>query len=533
MRVINVYPIDTCIKRFFIEVCAPTGLFQVSGPLGRKRGEVSYPAKWVLFMALINSNIRQRLVDGQFVAEREAREHPCGVFKFAIRLESAVFTNRLDALLQLIDALNTPSVNWASVTGPFGVGKTSLSRALAECVPVENIIWLETPVDVEQFAAHLAKAFHQPDVNLFEAIRHVNQHTLVVLNRAHLLLTTQGRWQLPDQHRPIVQALLQNGHCRVVWSGEQEPPADVPIPVKIPLGALAKLDVKALLQRVLAPYPEGMHNRLLQLTQGHPWRVRLLWRVLKSSQPVTLLNTLLATSGQLEERLLATHAAHWSPDVQTLLCLLAASDYPLSLAQLQHGLKAAYPGSLLDLATQIEQSELTPFIQRVTPVQLAHNRQALAGLALYQLVPQATAWLKQQPLPWAQGQRGLKAIWQLGLEHPSTATHIGIRRLRKALQDCDVHGAASLHKTDTGGTLVMGDTLPQLQKQLQVAISQGLVSQQLELLEAMAMTFQHQHQWQDATRVLQHTLSLAQITENPQWALRAKERLHQLIAQEQ
>ena len=496
-------------------------------------------------MALISNSIRQRLADGQFVAEREAREHPCGVFKFAIRLESAVFTNRLDALLQLIDALNNPSVNWASVNGSFGVGKTSLSRALAECVPVEQIIWLETPVDSDQFASHLAKAFHQPDVNLFEAIRHINQHTLVILNRAHLLLNAQGRWQLPDQHKPIIQALLHNGHCRVVWCGEQNPPADVPVPVKIVLGPLAKPDVKALLQRVLAPYPDGMHSRLLQLTQGHPWRVRLLWRVLKSSQPVTLLNTLLASSGLLEERLLANYSANWSPDVQTLLCLLAASDYPLSQAQLQHGLKAAYPGSLLDLPALIEQSELTPFIQRATPVQLAFNRQALPGLALYQLVPLAAMWLKQQALPWTDGQRGLKAIWELGLEHPSTASHIGIRRLRKALQDCDVLDSKTDPKSDPksdnksdpklekGGTLILGDTLPQLQRQLQLAISQGLVSQQLELLEAMAMTYQHQHQWQDATRLLQHTLSLAQITENAQWASRAKDRLQQLIAQNQ
>jgi hypothetical protein len=482
-------------------------------------------------MVLISSLVRQRLADGQFVAERQTREHPLGMFKLAIRLESAVFTNRLDILLQLIDALNSPTVGWAAITGTFGMGKTSLARALAECVPVEQTIWLETPVDVDQFGVHLAKAFHQPDVNLFEAIRAIQQPTLVVLNRAHHLLNAGNRWHLPEQHKPIIQALLQNPCCRVVWCGETLPPTDVTLPVQLPLEPLAKTAVKDLLQRVLTPYPESMHSRLIQLTQGHPWRVRLLWRVLKASQPVMMLNTLLSASGQMEERLLAAYLADCTPDELTLMALLTESPYPLSLAQLQHGLTAARPGCCLTAETAVEQSPLTPFVQRITPVQLAYNRATLSSVSLYQLAPLVSPWLKNQGLPWQDAQRGLTAIWEWGLEHPATAAHIGTRRLRKALQD----GKLSMENptANTEGTLILGDTLPILQRQLQVAIRQGHVSQQLELLEAMATCYQQQRQWQDATRVLQHTLSLAQITDQTQWVQRAKGHLQQLLAQPQ
>jgi hypothetical protein len=513
---------------------------------------------------LISQNVKNRLAAGQFVCDRTQREHPQGFFKQYVRLEQAVFTNRLTDLLQVIDWLNDPNIPWVSVTGAFGAGKTSFARALAECLPIEQLIWLDTPYDADQFSAHLARAFRQAGSSLFDSIKALSTPHLFIINQADNLLTPQGRLSIAE-HKTILDALLASPHARVLWLGEQPPPANsLPLSVQLALPPLKKADVTRLIQRVMANVAPHQQEGLIRLTHGHPWRVRLLWRWLKQQNqfsrktPVApSIAQLLQAEGSLEIRLLAQQADDWSAEVMAVLAMLSLSQHPLTRLQIHTGLKAVFPAMKVDLLNVLEQTGLIPFIPRTIPAQLGYGGVNADELALYRLAPPIRVWLKQQPLPWHDAQRALVALWQYTLEHPDTDHHMGTRWIRKTLLDLqqashsqDLQHQMVLGKMGTGqmGPSQMGKgqmgkgqmgkgqqaDIEQIKAQLNLAIQNGMVLQQLEWLTWLAQAYQQHQQWAEATSTLHHCRSLAQLSHGhiggqaTLWAENATTQLQQL-----
>jgi hypothetical protein len=490
---------------------------------------------------LFSPTVRQRLQNGQFVANRQQRNHPLGLFKTCIRLETAIFTNRLPQLLQALDALNDPTVGWLAIVGQSGLGKTSLARALSECVNLEQVVWLETPVDAEQFATHLCRAFRQPDLNVFDAITAIQQPTLIIINRAHHLLTASGRWQYAEQHTAVLQALLANPCCRVVWVGQQSPyTIGLPTPKPLALPPLSKKDVRQLLHRVLPVTLSATdHNQLVGLTQGHPWRVRLLWRVLKegantanTALPSPLIQSVLATDNNtpLEQAVLAAVCPQWTDTAWALLSVLAHSPYPLTVQQLQLALASAFPGCGQSLLPLLEQSSLTPFIPRLIPVQMAHHHSQLPAITQYQLAGLALPWVVAQPQyqPVA-ALKGLMAVWQHALQQPSTCPHLGQRWVRKTLhqlQQAQQQPAKQVVPSQTATP-----QLATLQNALQQAITQGHVVKQLELLAQLAHAHMGLHNPLAAKQTWHHAASLAGLMHQPDWQAKVAEGLASMTAE--
>lgn len=104
----------------------------------------------------ISTKIIERLENGSFVAVRtengptahpgqRRRLSPLAIIKRCIRYEPYVFQHRKPLILQLAHGLNHPSKKIALVSGPQGIGKTSLARGLIELMGSRNeqVLWFD------------------------------------------------------------------------------------------------------------------------------------------------------------------------------------------------------------------------------------------------------------------------------------------------------------------------------------------------------------------------------------------------------
>jgi tetratricopeptide (TPR) repeat protein len=80
------------------------------------------------------------------------------VAKRCIKYVPQVLDDRKTEVLNLVEGLNSPFVRWFLLSGPYGSGKTSLLRGLAELLssnPATQVLWFELPAS--QNALHLCQ----------------------------------------------------------------------------------------------------------------------------------------------------------------------------------------------------------------------------------------------------------------------------------------------------------------------------------------------------------------------------------------
>lgn len=418
-------------------------------------------------LLFVQPGVLQRVVDGRFVPERQAKPgpltlddrrdtlSPLAVTKRCIRYIPRVFANRRPQVVEIAQGLNSPQTKVVFITGGQGSGKTSLARGVVELMGggPEQLLWFDTHRhtqvdDILQFffdyIPYVCHALQQAEPNtrptksmggdplaeletLLIQLAHVP--LLVVLDNVENLVNEEHR--LTSQPlKETLNFLLSFPNIKLMLLGERMPEADLSnrsgALLEIKLSGLSEADMGQALDPKAREDAPLLHD-LFQKTWGMPWLVHvLLYLQQKSQVDLEDLNELLEESRQKRglspvEALARFLYGRLTPAQQRVAEVLACLRHPTSLSTLAGITRLCFldeAKNLMGLDLEgLEHWALKPVLKKTYPPQrvLDHIRQA-------QRRALAKGGPEEKPFqPWYELYRAMKKAFYYNLSQETRA----------------------------------------------------------------------------------------------------------------